>query len=62
MILDPALIPPEIRDQIEAGANDLGKSLVWLHDGTEPPNTDIRVLGLAQAFDRALVGIAMMVL
>lgn len=53
-------IPSDILDQIEAAANDLGKGLVYLKDGTEPQNDDPRVLLLAQGFNRTLVALAMM--
>lgn len=62
MILDAELIPAEIKDAIEAAANDLGKGLVQLHDGTEPQNDDPNVLMLAQAYQRALTALAMMIL
>lgn len=62
-LLDPQEIPSEIKDQIEAAANDLGKGLVYaIQPGGEPQNDDPRVLLLAQAYQRALTAIAMMVL
>ena len=61
-ITDPELIPNEIKDQIEAAGNDLGKGFVYLDDGVEPANDDPRVLLLAQAYQRALTAFAMMVL
>lgn len=62
MILDPEHIPSEIKDQIESASDDLGKGLVQLKDGVAPSNSDPRVLMLAQAFQRALTAVAMMVL
>jgi len=63
-ILDPNDIPSEIKDQIEAAANDLGKGLVWQSApwGDAPGNDDPTVLLLAQGFQRALTALAMMVL
>lgn len=61
-ILDPQNILAEIQDQIEAASFDLGKGLVMLKDGTEPDNSDARVTLLAQAFQRSLTALAMMVL
>lgn len=61
-LTDPEEIPSEIKDQIEAASFDLGKSLVWLVDNAEPSNSDARVTILAQAFQRALTALAMMVL
>jgi hypothetical protein len=69
-ILDPETIPSEIKDQIEAGANDLAKGLTWLADtdpqsqyaSPEPHNDDPRVLLLAQGFQRAMTAFAMMIL
>ena len=64
-LTDPGNIPPEIQDQIEAAANDLGKGLVWAAlpaFAEEPANDDSKVLLLAQAFQRALTALAMMVL
>lgn len=61
-LTDPGNIPTEIQDQIEAAANDLGKSAVWLVEGVEPPNDQENVLMLAQAFQRALTALAMMIL
>jgi hypothetical protein len=62
VILDPEDIPSEIKDQIEASGESLGKGLVWLRDGSEPSNTDPRVLALAEAAQRALTAFAMMIL
>jgi hypothetical protein len=62
VILDPEDIPSEIKDQIEAAGDSLGKALVQLHDGTEPQNTDPRVLSLAEGLQRALTAFAMMIL
>ena len=61
-ILDPETIPSEIKDQIEAASNDLGKAWVYVADGDEPSNDDPRVILLAQAYQRALTALAMCVL
>jgi len=63
-LTDPENIPSEIRDQIEAAANDLGKGLIWQAApwGDAPANTDPAVLQLAQGIQRTLTAIAMMVL
>lgn len=64
-LTDPGNIPPEIQDQIEAAAHDLGKGLVWAAlpaFAGEPDNDDPKVLLLAQACQRALTALAMMVL
>jgi hypothetical protein len=62
MTLDPEQIPSEIKDQIEAAANSLGFSSVWLVDGQQPTSSDQRVLALSEAFQRALTALAMMIL
>ena len=61
-ILDPSHIPTEIQDQIEAAGESLGSALVRLHDGTEPDPSEVRVRGLAEAFQRTLTAFAMMML
>ena len=64
-ILDPENIPFQIKDQIEAAANDLGKGLVWAsHPGypEEPANDDPRVILLSQGVQGALTALAMLIL
>lgn len=61
-ILDPNEIPGPIKDQIDAAANSLGLAQVHLQGGGMPDPTDIRVLMLSEAYQRALTAIAMMIL
>ena len=72
MILDPELIPAEIKAQIEYAATDLGKGFLWISDPTYDPNAlgaglpepaeDPRAMLLASGFQKALTAFAMLIL
>ena len=61
-LTDPADIPSEIRDQIEAAAFDTAKGLIWGITGMQPADTAAALAQLAQGLQGGLTGIAMMVL
>jgi hypothetical protein len=63
-ILDPQNIPSEIKDQIEAAANTLGKGIAVYGGFAQPdsPNDDPHILLFAQGIQELLTLHAMMVL
>ena len=61
-LTDPANIPSEILDQIEAAAFDTAKGLIWGITGMQPADTAPALVQLAQGLQGGLTAIAMMVL